>query len=230
MAIIEYLQQFNTAGVTFRICLAAFFGALIGLERASKGETAGVRTFALVCTGSALATIANLYLFEHTGNTDTARIPAAVLNGIGFLGVGTIVVTGRSYVRGLTTAATLWAASALGITIGSGYIAGSIVGFLVIVFIVVALSRMSKNQEEKSAFINIYMELDHEGGIQKVFDFIHSNEFDIVTIEKKKKATLQEKDTAVVISLDMKKRQKHSEILAQLSGLDEVHYAEEIKR
>ena len=76
--IIDYLQEFNIVSVILRMLLATFLGALIGLERASKGQTAGVRTFALVCLGSVLATVANLYLFEVTENTDTARIPAAV--------------------------------------------------------------------------------------------------------------------------------------------------------
>ena len=230
MDIIDYLQEFNMVSVILRMLIATFLGALIGLERASKGQTAGVRTFALVCLGSAMATVANLYLFEVTGNTDTARIPAAVLNGIGFLGVGTIVVTGRNYVRGLTTAATLWATAALGVTIGSGYIIGSVTGFAVIIFIVIALSRASRHQEEKSSYITIYVEVDKDGGIQKLFDHFHEKEYDVVTLEKQKKATLKENDAGLLVSLDMKKHVKHESVIAEISSMDYVDYIEEIKR
>ncbi|MCR5209973.1 MAG: MgtC/SapB family protein [Lachnospiraceae bacterium] len=227
---IIYLESFNMVSVLIRLLIATVLGGLIGLERASKGQPAGVRTFALVCVGAALSTVANLYLYETTGNTDTARIPAAVLNGIGFLGVGTIVVTGRNYVRGITTAATLWASAALGITIGSGYIIGSLIGFVAIIFIVIALSRASQNQEERAARMSVYIELDKSEGLQKVFDYVHDNDFEVATLEKSKKAMLNDKDTAVVITIDLKKHTKHSDITAQLSELECVHYIEEIRR
>ena len=227
---ITYLESFNPVSVIIRLLVATILGGLIGLERASKNQTAGVRTFALVCVGAALSTVANLYLFETTGNTDTARIPAAVLNGIGFLGVGTIVVTGRNYVRGITTAATLWAAAALGITIGSGYIMGSLIGFVVIIFIVIALSHASQMQEERATRMSVYLELDKGEGLQRVFDYVHDNDYDVVTLEKGKKAMLRDKDTAVVITIDLKKHIKHSEITAQLSELESVHYIEEMRR
>ena len=230
MDILEYIQAFNIVSVILRLFLATLLGGLIGLERASKGETAGVRTFALVCTGSALAAIANLYLFEATGNTDTARLPAGVLSGIGFLGVGTIIITGRNYVKGLTTAATLWTTAALGITLGTGYVIGSLLGFFVIIFIVIALSHVSSRLEGKSQYINLYLEVTGKEGIRELLDFLHSGEYEIVTMEKQKKATIEKGDAAVMITVDLKKRTKHMDILAALSNLESVHYVEEIKR
>lgn len=118
--IINYLESFNQVSIIIRLVLATLFGGIIGIEREAKRHSAGFRTFTLVCLGSALATIVNLYLWDITGNTDTARISAAVVSGVGFLGVGTIIVTSRNQVRGLTTAATLWATAALGIALGAG--------------------------------------------------------------------------------------------------------------
>lgn len=97
--------------IVLRIALAAFLGAVIGLEREYRGYPAGVRTMALVCMGSALfADMSRLY-----GGND--RIAAQIVTGIGFLGAGLIFREGYS-VRGVTTAATIWAAAAVGIAVG----------------------------------------------------------------------------------------------------------------
>lgn len=110
---IDATTQWQVVG---RIALAAVLGAVIGLEREYRGYPAGVRTMALVCMGSALfADMSRLY-----GGDD--RIAAQIVSGIGFLGAGLIFREGYS-VKGVTTAATIWAAAAVGIAIGAeGYI------------------------------------------------------------------------------------------------------------
>ncbi len=120
LAMIDAQLQWEIVG---RIALAAFLGAVIGLEREYRGYPAGVRTMALVCMGSALfADMSRLY-----GGDD--RIAAQIVSGIGFLGAGLIFREGYT-VKGVTTAATIWAAAAVGIAVGAeGYIiaiAGSI--------------------------------------------------------------------------------------------------------
>ena len=118
---IELMTELTTASVAVRLVLATLFGSLVGVERANKRYAAGIRTFALVCLGSALATITGLYFAQMSGNmADSARIPAQLLCGIGFLGAGTIVVTDRKRVKGLTTAAGLWVTASMGIAIGAG--------------------------------------------------------------------------------------------------------------
>jgi putative Mg2+ transporter-C (MgtC) family protein len=106
--VIDTSLQWEIVG---RIALAAFLGAMIGLEREYRGYPAGVRTMALVCMGSALfADMSRLY-----GGDD--RIASQIVSGIGFLGAGLIFREGFS-VRGVTTAATIWAAAAVGVAIG----------------------------------------------------------------------------------------------------------------
>lgn len=103
--------------------VATILGAVIGLERELAGQPAGLRTHALVALGSALFTIVGLAFALPAGATlssDTARIAAALVTGIGFLGAGAIVRSGRS-VAGLTTAATLWATAAVGLAAGAGF-------------------------------------------------------------------------------------------------------------
>ena len=105
---LQYLEQFNLLSVFVRLALSTVLGGLIGLERGSHGQPAGLRTFALVCLGATIAMITDEYLVVTYGTGDPARLAAQVISGIGFLGVGTIIVTGKNYVKGLTTAASLW--------------------------------------------------------------------------------------------------------------------------
>ncbi|HET7269160.1 MAG TPA: MgtC/SapB family protein [Oleiagrimonas sp.] len=116
-----------------RLLLAAALGAVIGLERERRDWAAGLRTHMLVCLGAALAVIVSAYGFfdvlQHSGVVlDPSRIAAQVISGIGFLGAGTILFLQREQViRGLTTAAGLWAVAAIGLAAGSGmYVAAAL--------------------------------------------------------------------------------------------------------
>ncbi|MEJ2744726.1 MAG: MgtC/SapB family protein [bacterium] len=110
-----------------RLVLALIFGGLIGTEREAHGRAAGTRTNILVCMGSAAIILAfqKLYATVPLGadsaiRMDPARAAAGIITGIGFLGAGTII-KGRNFVLGLTTAASIWIVSAIGITLGLGH-------------------------------------------------------------------------------------------------------------
>jgi putative Mg2+ transporter-C (MgtC) family protein len=114
--------------VVFRLFLAAALGGIIGFEREKHNRRmAGFRTHILVSIGSSLIMLVSIYIFEiYAGKApvDPSRIAAGVVTGIGFLGAGTIIRSGES-VRGLTTAASLWTVSGIGLAVGCGfYIAG----------------------------------------------------------------------------------------------------------
>ncbi|MCL4536774.1 MAG: MgtC/SapB family protein [Nitrospirae bacterium] len=117
-----------------RLFIAAVLGGLIGIERQIGGQYAGFRTQLLVCLGSCLFTIASVHVYKaHGAYTDPARIAAQIVVGIGFLGAGAILRHGVS-IRGLTTAATLWIVSAIGMAVGFGeYMIAGFTTFLVLV-------------------------------------------------------------------------------------------------
>ena len=143
-AVLDYLRQMNMVTVMVRLTMAMLFGGLIGLERERKRRPAGFRTYMLVCLGAALTMLLSQYesymvthdwaeLAAEIGiRTDVSRFGAQVINGIGFLGAGTIIVTGRQEVKGLTTAAGLWASACMGLAIGAGFYECVILGFLLI--------------------------------------------------------------------------------------------------
>jgi putative Mg2+ transporter-C (MgtC) family protein len=110
----------NDVEMTLRVLLAFGLGALLGWERERAGRPAGLRTFMMVTAGSAAFTLVSIYGFADQGTVrDPARVAAQIVTGIGFLGAGTIWRT-PSTVRGLTTAATIWFAAAVGMMVGSG--------------------------------------------------------------------------------------------------------------
>ena len=102
--------------LVLRIIIAAILGAAIGYEREIRGKTAGLRTHTLVCMGSALITVVGIYGFSGIG--DSSRLAAGIITGIGFLGAGAIIASGRE-VHGITTAASIWIVAAMGIAVGA---------------------------------------------------------------------------------------------------------------
>ncbi|HCL80731.1 MAG TPA: magnesium transporter MgtC [Nitrospiraceae bacterium] len=117
-----------------KLIIAATLGGLIGIERQMGGQYAGFRTQLLVCLGSCLFTIASVHVYKTYGvYTDPARIAAQIVTGIGFLGAGAILRHGN-YIRGLTTAASLWIVSAIGMAVGFGeYMIAGFTSLLVLV-------------------------------------------------------------------------------------------------
>ncbi len=125
--------------IIIKLALAAVLGGLIGLERESLSRPAGLRTYTLVCVGSALAMVVSLdmyYQYYQTVNADPGRIAAQVVSGIGFLGAGTIMREGAT-VRGLTTAAGLWVVACIGLAVGTGLYIPAIVSTAIILFVLI---------------------------------------------------------------------------------------------
>ena len=123
----------------FRILLAAGLGAAVGIERELREHEAGLRTHLLVAVGSALFTLVSAYGFGEFFSqgarpipVDPTRIAAQIVTGIGFLGAGAIIRQG-SNVRGLTTAATLWAVAAIGLAAGAGFYSGAVATTVVVI-------------------------------------------------------------------------------------------------
>ncbi len=130
-----------TIDALVKIGLAAALSGIIGYEREHSHRPAGFRTHILVSVGSALVMLTSVYIAKEQGLTsDVTRMSAQVLSGIGFLGAGTILREGFS-VKGLTTAASLWAVSCIGIAVGSGFIAGALVATVVIYLTLNSLKR-----------------------------------------------------------------------------------------
>ena len=116
-----------------RIFIATLLGGIIGFERGKHGRAAGMRTHILVSLGSALCAMIGAFVTSGAEMGDPTRIASGVVSGIGFLGAGMILVKNSSKVTGLTTAAAMWATSAVGLAAGAGYYVGAIAGAFAII-------------------------------------------------------------------------------------------------
>ena len=169
--------------VLIKMVLALVCGGVLGIERGRKKRPAGFRTYMLVCLGAALVMMTNEYICEVYGSGDPARLGAQVISGIGFLGAGTIITTGHNRVKGLTTAAGLWAAACIGLAIGTGYYEGAVIGTLMIVVIMVVLHRLDRRIGRTTKMLILYIEFQKMSVVKRVGLF--AKEHNIVVETKK---------------------------------------------
>ena len=124
----------ETGTIIFRLLLAAVIGGMFGIEREFKHKAAGLQTNILVALGSTLTMLVSVQF-----DIDPARIAAGVVTGIGFLGAG-LIIHGRAEIQGITTAATIWLVSAIGLAIGIGYYSAAIVSAVIAIVVLYFLS------------------------------------------------------------------------------------------
>ncbi len=181
MGIFEFLQEFNLCTVLLRVFLAALLGGLIGSERGRHGRAAGLRTHILVCVGSAMTSLTGLFAVQVLGSGgDAFRISAQVVSGIGFLGVGMILVRNRTVITGLTTAAGLWATATIGIAIGYGFYVGAIVATLLCV---VAVPVLGHFEEKQKTVINLYVEVSETNRTGQIVHELRSLFSTVVSVD-----------------------------------------------
>ncbi len=227
--VITFLMGMNDIAVILRLFLATIFGSLIGWERIVTHHNAGIKTFALVSLGSASAAALNLYLaYLPDVGADVSRIPASIVSGIGFLGAGTILITGRKQIKGLSTAASLWACACMGMSIGAGYLTGGIACFLLVIFANMVLMRLSRRVEGNSKYVSLYLELEKSRGVTKLMKVISEQGYSISSMTKSKEKTLLSTDCALLIDLNLNQRMAHAKLLELFSNLDYVNYVEEV--
>lgn len=153
----QVLNSYSTQ-IVLRLLLAICFGALIGLEREHAHRPAGLRTHILVCVGSCLVMLTSEFTYhayhQFSPNMDINRLGAQVISGIGFLGAGTIIRNGSS-VKGLTTAASIWAVACIGIATGVGFYLGATICTIAIFIILSYIKSWAKVHDTRKLFLSI---------------------------------------------------------------------------
>ena len=157
--IFDGLRDISFLSVGVRLFLTVICGGLVGIERAYKRRPAGMRTHILICLGAAMTTLTSQYLYMVMHYyTDMARLGAQVVAGVGFIGAGTIIVTRRQRVKGLTTAAGLWAAAIIGLALGGGFYEGGLFATLLILIAELFFSRVEYRMLKNAPEVNLYVE------------------------------------------------------------------------
>ena len=237
---LDYLRELNTASVLLRLTLAMFCGGMIGLERARKHRPAGFRTYMLVCMGAALTVLLSQYEYlmlntvwaekaaEIGIRTDVSRFGAQVINGIGFLGAGTILVTGQQKVKGLTTAAGLWASACMGLAVGAGFYECVILAFLLIFLVVHLLPAVELYIVENARNMNIFVEFRSLDNVAEIINRIKAQDVTIFEVEVDHGKHTPSQHPNAIFSLRSNQKGNHAKILAVVSELPDVYVVHNI--
>ena len=225
--IFDGLRALTLLSVALRMLLAVVCGGVIGLERENKRRPAGFRTHILICLGACMTTLTGQYLSVYMHfYTDMGRLGAQVINGIGFLGAGTVIVTGRQEVKGLTTAAGLWASACMGLAVGAGFYSCVIPAFLLILLSIRTLPWLENLIVENTRNINIYVEFDSIDSMAGIISDIRSRHVRILDVEIERDSEKKQPGACFVLRMD--KRMKHVDFLAALAENRAIRAIEEL--
>ena len=222
------LREVNVISVAVRILLSLIIGGLIGLERGMKNRPAGLRTYMVVCLGACLVMLTNHYVYNVYNTGDPVRMGAQVVSGIGFLGAGTIIVTRRSQIKGLTTAAGLWSSAGVGLALGIGFYEAAIAGAVAIFVIMSLLQRMDDKLHQKNRVLEIYLELSHEISLGDFLRQVRQEDVEISDIQREQDSDAEAGIRAYIALIKIKKRLDHVNITEMLQSISGVVYVEEL--
>ena len=167
------LRDLNLLSLCVRLLLAMAFGGTIGFERGIRQRAAGLRTHMLLCVGAASTMLVSQFMYASYGVGDPARLSAQVISGIGFLGAGTIIVTRSNQIKGLTTAATLWATACMGLAVGVGFYECALVMYVILIFILLLVNVVDTKYLKVPTSAALYLEVRRDVGLGDAIRFIH---------------------------------------------------------
>ncbi|MCC8023679.1 MAG: MgtC/SapB family protein, partial [Clostridiales bacterium] len=172
--------------------------------------------------------ITNQYVAEIYELVDPTRLGAQVISGIGFLGVGTIIVTRELQVKGLTTAAGLLSNACMGLAFVIGLYEGAILGTAFIFLAITIMHGLDNRVLSQSRAVEVYVELTEDSKLSAFLESLHQNNFEVSHIEIVKAKYGEHKGIAAIISLWLPHRQAHYEVIDQLNQTKAIDYIEEI--
>lgn len=203
-----------------RLLVAGLLGAAVGLEREYRAKEAGYRTHFLVCLGSALMMIVSKYgfddhLVEGTIRLDPSRIAAQVVTGIGFIGAGTIIFQ-KQIVRGLTTAAGIWATAGIGLAVGAGMYFMSIACTVLVLIGLEVFRRIFKGIGVRSVLIEFTV--GDKATLDKLADYFSTDNYRVISYEMSETP----KGYTVTEVIKLKKDIDEGELFKQLQGFKDI--------
>lgn len=230
LEIFDFAREMDVAGVAFRMLLSVICGACIGLEREFKRRNAGFRTHILISLGACSAILTNLYMYQVMQLfTDVARLGAQVIAGIGFIGAGTIIVTKRQRVKGLTTAAGLWASAVIGLACGVGFVECAIFATFIVIFAETLLIKLEYKFARKVNDVNLFIEYAHSETIERIIDIVKNQKISINGLEVNRISNENESSRyCAVLGVRVNKKKLDAELIKSINYLEDIISIEEI--
>lgn len=220
----DFVREMSFLAITVRLVLAVVCGGAIGMEREYKRRPAGFRTHILICLGAAVTTLTAQYMFLVLKlYTDVARLGAQVVAGIGFIGAGTIIVTKRQHVKGLTTAAGLWTSAIIGLVCGAGFVECAIFATAMVLFAELMLVKIEYRYAGKKSNINLYIEYTKADCIEQIIRLMREKSIKVDGLEITKIADGENGyHYYAVMTLSVSEKKFNSEITDKLNSIEQV--------
>lgn len=229
----EYMQDLaeglNPFSVTLRIALSVLCGGVLGLERGRANQSAGMRTYILVCLGATVVMLTGQYMFDKFSTGDPARLGAQVISGIGFLGAGTILVTRKIQVKGLTTAACLWASACIGLAVGIGFYWGAILSTALIYLGMTIMQRLERRVVETSPDMTFFAEFDSSKSLGQFIRSLREQNYTIDDVQLNKTEHPKGKGVSAIFRVRTAYPSSHSQIIETFSAFEGVQFIEKIR-
>lgn len=209
--------------VVLRLLLSLLLSSIIGLDRESINKPAGLRTHVLVSLASTLIMLLTFYLNGLYGSHEfTDRLAAQVISGVGFLGAGTILRRDKGGVTGLTTASSLWAVAAIGLTVGAGFYFGAILTTILVIIILIAFQRLGSffAKRRRGHITNIsVISIDKPGQIGKIGQVLGEYNVNINSIN------IEHRDERLInieMEVSFKELDKKYEVIKNLASIEDI--------
>ncbi len=221
-------RELTLLSVPIRIAVALLLSGIIGMERGMKSRAAGFRTYMLVCCGSCIVMMTNQYLFQLTGSGDPMRMGAQVVSGIGFLGAGTIIVTSRNQIKGLTTAAGLWASACLGLAVGVGFYEVAIVGGVAVFLSLTVFHAWENRMRRNNKVLTLYVELHPGYALREFVQGARDEELMLSNLQMSNDTNVEQEVLSFLVTVKSRKKMKSDVLLKTVRKFACVSYLEEL--
>ncbi len=230
LSIFDPFRDLTMTSIALRLVLAVFCSGIVGLERALKRRPAGFRTHILICLGAAMTTMTSQYLFLVQGYfTDIARLGAQVVAGISFIGAGTIMVTRQQRIKGLTTAAGLWASAIVGLAFGAGFLEGGLIVTVLIIIAEMLFSKLEFYLLDTAPELNLLIEYDEKDTLDEILLLLQKNQIKIQDMQVTRSARTKKHNASVIFSLRFeRKHAKADDIIKEISSMDGIISVDEL--
>ena len=220
--------DWTTTNILIRMLVAMFLGSIIGINRGVRRKGAGMKTHTILCLGSALVSLTAQFMsVEFPGEADMSRMGAQVVSGVGFLGVGTILVSHDHQIRGLTTAASLWTCACIGLAVGCGFVEGGILASILVLFALQGLPMIDNFLTHHSKFFAFCLEIDGPNAITQFLDKMQEENILIDTFEVIK-PQIKKQNMSIIATVKINNKYTRLHYKEMLTSIDGVLSIKEI--
>lgn len=223
-----HARELTLTAIILRIVTAEILGGIIGLERGRANRPAGMRTYMLVSIGSCVVMLINQYAYQVYGVGDPVRLGAQVVSGIGFLGAGTIIVTTHNQIKGLTTAAGLWASACIGLAIGIGLYEVAIVAYIAVFSVLTIMHKWDFYLKNRTNVLDLYIELASSVPFGTFLRNARELDLEVSDIQKEDHSHYDSEVIPFTITIRSKTSRTHDQILRSIRNMEGVRYYEVI--